>query len=99
MYRSARGGGTYARLHLVHLFYDWAWAGQPNATCARAIDLESRPSDHASPGGALPQRRAARIDEAIAEVLQSQELDPLSPVVKANVGWTFYLAGRHDAGQ
>jgi tetratricopeptide (TPR) repeat protein len=33
------------------------------------------------------------MDEAVAEVTRAWHLDPLSPVVSANVGWTHLLAG------
>jgi serine/threonine-protein kinase len=55
-----------------------------------------------NPGSALVHLWAAhyltivgRFDEALAEVLHAQALDPLSSGLNANVGWTFYLAGRH----
>ena len=79
---------------LVHLFYDWDWEATER-DLARALDL--------NPGSSITHLLAGhylsvvgRFDEAIAEVLQAQAFDPLSPVVNPNVGWTFYLAGRHD---
>ncbi len=37
-----------------------------------------------------------RFDEAIAEVKRAVELDPLSPIINADLGITFYLARRYD---
>ncbi len=37
-----------------------------------------------------------RFDEAIAEGKRAVELDPLSPVINADLGVTFYLARRYD---
>jgi tetratricopeptide (TPR) repeat protein len=36
------------------------------------------------------------MQEAVREVLRAQLLDPLSPVVNANVGWTLALAGERE---
>lgn len=84
----------YTSAALVHLFYDWDWQATER-DLARSLDL--------NPGSSITHLLAGhylsvvgRFDEAIAEVLQAQALDPLSPVVNPNVGWTFYLAGRHD---
>jgi TolB-like protein/Tfp pilus assembly protein PilF len=37
-----------------------------------------------------------RFEEAIAEGKRAVELDPLSPVINADLGTTFYYAGRYD---
>jgi Flp pilus assembly protein TadD len=37
-----------------------------------------------------------RHDEAIAEINYARKLDPLSPIINANVSWTLYLARRYD---
>jgi len=85
---------AHASRGLVHSFYDWDWPAAEREL-AQAIEL--------NPGSALTHLWAGhllsivgRFDEAIAEVLHSQALDPLSPALNANVGWTFYLARQHD---
>jgi adenylate cyclase len=37
-----------------------------------------------------------RFEEAIAEGKRAVELDPLSPVINADLGWTFYYAHRYE---
>jgi adenylate cyclase len=37
-----------------------------------------------------------RFEEATAEVKRAVELDPLSPVINADLGWTFYYAHRYE---
>jgi serine/threonine-protein kinase len=85
---------AHASRGLIHAFYDWDWVASEREL-ARALELNS--------GSALIHLWAGhllsivgRLDEAIAEVQHAQVLDPLSPVVGANVGWTYYLAGDHD---
>jgi len=84
---------AHASRGLILAFYDWDWAASEREL-VRALEL--------NPGFALAHLWAGhlfcivgRFEEAIAEVLHAQTLDPLSPVVGANVGWTFYLAGDH----
>jgi tetratricopeptide (TPR) repeat protein len=85
---------AHASRGLIHLFYDWDWPAAER-DLARAIEL--------NPGSALTHAWAShlltivdRFDEAIAEVLHAQALDPLSPALNANVGWTSYLARQYD---
>lgn len=84
---------AHASMALIHMFYDWDWAAAERAL-VRALAL--------NPGSALTHLFAGhflsivgRFDEALAEVLHAQALDPLSAGLNANVGWTFYLAGQH----
>ena len=85
---------AYASLAFVDTFYDWVWeaAGQK---FNRAIAL--------NPGNALTRlwnghylSIIGRFDEAFAEMRIAQDLDPLSPVVTANLGWTFILAHEQE---
>ena len=86
---------AYASLAFVDTFYDWDWEAG-GRKFDRAIAL--------NPGNALTRlwnghylSIIGRFDEAIAEMRIAQGLDPLSPVVSANLGWTFILA--HDHGR
>ena len=83
---------AHASRGLLRMFHDWDWAGA-GVDLARAVAL--------NPGNAVIRlwnahylSVAGRWDEALAEVLLAQDLDPLSAVVVANVGWTFSLAGQ-----
>jgi TolB-like protein/Tfp pilus assembly protein PilF len=85
---------AHGSMALVHMFYDWDWASAEREL-AHAIAL--------NPGSALNHLWAGhylsiigRSDEAVAEVLDAQSRDPLSPSLNANAGWTCYLAGRHE---
>lgn len=85
---------AHASRGLVSAFYDWDWAGA-GRHLARAVEL--------NPGNALIRLWnghycgiVGRWDEAIAEVQQAQDYDLLSPIVVANVGWTFYLANQQE---
>lgn len=37
-----------------------------------------------------------RFDDGIAQIKRAQELDPLSPVFGANLGWAYHMARQHD---
>jgi TolB-like protein/tetratricopeptide (TPR) repeat protein len=89
---------TLAEAHgsagLVNLFYDWNW---------EAAERELAAATSLNPGSALAHMWAAhylvivgRFDEALAEALHAQALDPLSPALNANVGWIFHLARQQD---
>lgn len=85
---------AHASLGLMRMFRDWDWAGAV-AELSRAVA--------ANPGNALIRLWNSHVlsivgawDAAIDEVLLAQDLDPLSPAVAANAGWTYYLAKRHE---
>jgi eukaryotic-like serine/threonine-protein kinase len=88
MIGQAHGALAYAR------HYDWQWdaAGR---SFQRAVELD--------PGNPLIQLWFAnylvsmqRIAEAVVHVETARELDPLSPIVMTNVGWTLSHAGRYE---
>jgi serine/threonine-protein kinase len=82
---------AHASRAFVKLFYEWDWAGTEQGL-RRSLAL--------NPGCALTRlwlghyfSIVGRMDEAVTEVTRAWDLDPLSPVVSANVGWTHLLAG------
>jgi tetratricopeptide (TPR) repeat protein len=82
---------AHASRAFVKLFHEWDWAGAEQGL-RRSLAL--------NPGCALTRlclghylSVVGRMDEAVAEVTRAWDLDPLSPVVSANVGWTHLLAG------
>jgi TolB-like protein/Tfp pilus assembly protein PilF len=84
-------GEAHASRAFVSLFYEWDWAAAGRGL-ERAIER--------NPGCALIRLWYAhylsivgRMEEAVREATRAQRLDPLSPVVNANVGWTWLLAG------
>jgi TolB-like protein/Flp pilus assembly protein TadD len=85
---------AHAALAFVEAFYGWSWEAAERGF-ARSIDL--------NPGSALTHlwnghllSILGRFDEAFAEMRVAQGLDPLSPVVGANLGWTYTLAHQYD---
>jgi serine/threonine protein kinase/predicted Zn-dependent protease len=75
-------------------FFDWDWLNVEREF-KRAIEL--------NPNNALSHRRygetlqaRARFSEALAEGTRAQELDPLSPDIVANLGFTHLLMQHYD---
>jgi serine/threonine-protein kinase len=86
---------AHASLAYIHTYYDWDWAAAEQEF-QRALQLN--PND-----AALRHRYSrylstvGRIDDALREIRQAQELDPLSQIAKANVGVIYYFARQYDA--
>jgi TolB-like protein len=76
-----------------HLYY-WDWSGSEQEF-RRAIELD-RNCAVAHHWYAVLLSVLHRYEEAIAEVLVARDLDPLSLVVNAFVGFIYMKAGRHD---
>jgi tetratricopeptide (TPR) repeat protein len=89
---------TLAQAHgsmgAVRLFYDWDWA-ELEKEFRRAQELEPNyPDAHQLYAAYL--ETAGRFDEALAEAKLAQDMDPLSPMFGAEVGFTYYFAGQYD---
>jgi TolB-like protein/DNA-binding winged helix-turn-helix (wHTH) protein/Flp pilus assembly protein TadD len=76
------------------LWYAWDWEGA-EAAFKRALAL--------SPNDAATHRRYAwflitsgRVNDAIAVMHRAQELNPLSPGIRKNLGQVFYFARQYD---
>ncbi len=81
-------------LAYVRWAYDWDWAGAEREF-KRAIELNPNyASGHQFYGEYLTAMGRHR--EALAEVGRAHELDPLSLIVNAVVGWAFYFARQYD---
>jgi len=85
---------AHASLGRAKLFFEWKWGEAENAL-RRAIEC--------NPGCVIAHHTLAfnlaavgRHDEAIAEILQAQAFDPLSPTISTAAGWVFYLARKYD---
>ena len=82
----AHGALAYAR------HYDWQWDAAERGF-VRAIELDANNAlVRLWYANYLASRQ--RLDQAVAQVEKAKELDPLSPVVMTNVGWTLSYAGR-----
>jgi TolB-like protein/Flp pilus assembly protein TadD len=74
--------------------YDWDWSDSERRF-KRAIKLNPNyPTAHRYYAYYLGDRR--RFDDALAESRLAQELDPLSLIDRATVGWAFYFGGQYD---
>jgi serine/threonine protein kinase/tetratricopeptide (TPR) repeat protein len=81
-------------LAMVHLYYEWNWVAAERAF-KRALALN--PDDgttHMRYALALPYFE--RFDDAVGEIGRARQVDPLSPVISANVGKILHLARRYD---
>ncbi len=84
----------HTSLAAVREYYDWDWAAAEKEY-KRAIELNPNyPTGHQWYAECLSEM--GRHNEAIGEINQAQELDPLSLIINAVVGKTFYLAGQYD---
>jgi len=84
----------HAALGFIRAFFDWDWSGA-EAEFRRAIAL--------NPNYATAHHWFARVldslrrhEQALAESKQAQEIDPLSPVINANLGLELYVNGKED---
>jgi tetratricopeptide (TPR) repeat protein len=69
--------------------YEWDWAGAEREY-KRAIELDPN-NARAHINIAVHLAAVGRTREAIAEGRRARELEPLNPLVAANVGWVYYL--------
>jgi tetratricopeptide (TPR) repeat protein len=85
---------AHMELALIHFYADWDWA---------AADSEFRRALELSPSDAEAHRTYSfylaalgRTDEAHAESLQAQQLDPLSIWTQITAGYVFYFNRKYD---
>jgi Flp pilus assembly protein TadD len=75
--------------------YEWDWAGAEREY-KQAIGLDPN-NGSAHQHYAVHLAAVGRPREAIAEARRARELEPLSPLLNANVGWFYYID--HQYGQ
>jgi len=85
---------AHAELAYALWFSDWDWSSAENEF-KRAIALNPNSAISHSRYSECLQTRA-RFDEAIAEGERSQDLDPLSPQILANLGYGYLVFQRYD---
>jgi serine/threonine protein kinase len=85
---------AYEALAHVRILYDWNWS-ESQQEFKRAIQV--------NPGFATAHQRYSllltvmgQLDEAIAQIKQAQELDPLSLIINTDVALIFYIARQYD---
>ena len=85
---------AHADLGAVYWYYDWNWPAAEKEF-KRAIELDPDDSiSHEMYGWYLVTM--GRVDEGIAELKISQQLDPLAYERASILGWNLYLARRYD---
>jgi TolB-like protein/DNA-binding SARP family transcriptional activator len=84
----------YATIGYVNLYYHWNWSAS-ESFFRRAIELEPTYST-AHQWLANLLTAMGRFDEAELEMTAAQQLDPLSLIANAALGWVYYYAGRQD---
>ena len=86
---------AHTSLAAVKILHDWDWQGAEQEF-HRAIELNPNSAQAHHWYGNLLLGPEGRHDEAIAELLRAQELNPLSQIINADTGFAYYLAGRYD---
>jgi serine/threonine-protein kinase len=84
----------YATLGFVMATFDRDWSGSEDAF-QKALSLNSSYAT-AHQWYSVILRSLGRFDEAIEEAQKALQLDPLSPIINATVGQSFYFARRYD---
>jgi serine/threonine protein kinase len=85
---------AHASMGWIKMFSDWDWTASEEEF-RKAIELNPNYAT-AHEWHALLLVVLGRFDEAIAEVLRAQELDPLSSIKNAMVGFCFGFGGMFD---
>ncbi|HJZ12871.1 MAG TPA: tetratricopeptide repeat protein, partial [Acidobacteriota bacterium] len=85
---------AYLSQAIITFFYDWEWEKAEQAF-KRSITLNPNNAEALS-YYALFLSFEERFDEAISRGKRSLEIDPLSPLINMNVGWTYFSAGLLD---
>ena len=87
---------AHTSLAAVRIFLDWDWSGS-ELEFKRALDLNPNyaPAHHWY--GNILLGPLGRHEEAIAELSRARELDPLSLIINADLGYGYYLARQYDS--
>jgi len=86
---------AHTSLAAVKILHDWDWQGAEREF-HRALELNPNFAQAHHWYGNLLLGPEGRHEEGVAEMLRAQELDPLSPIIKADTGFAYFLAGRYD---
>ena len=79
---------------MISFFYDWEWR-KAEQEFKRAIALDPHNAEALS-FYSMFLGFEERFDEAISQGRRTLEIDPLSPLINMNVGWTYLSAGLSD---
>ena len=85
---------AYVSLAMIMFFYDWEWEKAEQAI-RQSIALNPNDAEALS-YYALFLAFEGRTGEALDRAQRALEIDPFSPLINMNVGWTYFTAGRPD---
>ncbi len=88
---------AHTALAFAHFNHDWDWAGAEREY-RRAIELNPSYAT-AHHWYSVSLAAAGRFDEAYGEARRAIEIDPLSLIINANLGWLLYLGRRYDESE
>jgi adenylate cyclase len=86
---------AYTALALAAGYYDRDWI-RADESYRRALELNPNSAVTHDWYGGVYLTAMGRFEEAIAHSKRAKELDPLTPQVRCDVGWTYVLARRYD---
>ncbi|HYY56400.1 MAG TPA: protein kinase [Pyrinomonadaceae bacterium] len=75
--------------------YDWDWTTAATEF-KRAIELKPNYATAHYWYATTHLVAVGKLDEALSEIMQAKELDPLSLIINTNLGWIYYFARRYD---
>jgi len=87
----------HAALAYAKALFEWDWPGA-EAEFRRAITLSPNYATAHHWLAATVLRTLGRLDESLAELQRAQALDPLAPIINAELGEALQLAGNADLG-
>jgi tetratricopeptide (TPR) repeat protein len=97
MQRALELDGTLADAHaavaMITFFYDWEWERAEQAY-RQSIALNPNNAEALSYYALFLAFGGA--DDALGRAQRALEIDPLSPLINMNVGWTYFSVGRAD---
>jgi protein O-GlcNAc transferase len=83
----------------IAMFFEWDWDTAEHAY-RRAIELDPGSAEAWDGlGWFLATIRAGKEEEAIAASKRAKQLDPLSPILMANLGVSYVVAGRFEEAE
>ncbi|MCI0420014.1 MAG: tetratricopeptide repeat protein [Acidobacteria bacterium] len=85
---------AHASLGWARLSYDWDWPGAEREF-KRALELNPHYATARHWYG-LYLVSQGRFEEAIGQIKQAQEMDPLSPIISTNLGLAYYYARDYE---
>ena len=88
---------AYLSLALITFLYDWEWESAEQAF--KQSTASGSNNAEALSYYALFLAFEGRHDEALGRAQRALEIDPLSPLINMNVGWTYFSTGQSDSAQ